>query len=509
MAITSFYFLCFVAALFLVYYLTPGKARWVVLLVASIGYFFTAGNAYLILYPAVTITIIYGAALYIDRVKEQKKKKIALSLVVVFCLLMLTTLKYCNFAVYTYNAVAMRLFPGSSLLKTVQILAPLGISFYTLALLGYLFDVYYEIAKPQRNFFKFALFGFYFPVMISGPILRYRDVEGELYNPKKFDYRQFTYGLQRMLWGLFKKLVIAERLAVIVNTVYGDIVTYSGFYIIIAAICFAFQLYTDFSGGMDIVIGLSEALGIKVAENFDRPFFSRSIQEFWRRWHITLGTWLKDYLFYPLLRTKWFTNLQASCKKKFGKKAGKKIATFLAMFVLWFAVGMWHGGAWKFIMGSGLIHWFYIVSGEALEPVWKKMKIWCHITDTARWFRIWQQLRTFLLVSASFVFFRADSFTEGLHIYRQLFAKFNPDIFVNGSLLTLGLDGIEMLIAVASLLILFGVSVLQGKKSVRDRLAAMPIVCRWIILYAALFGVILLGYYGPGYSTAEFIYRGF
>ena len=452
MAITSFYFLCFAAVLFAVYYLLPGKLQGPFLLLASIGYFLTAGSAYLILYPAVTITIIYGAALYIDRVKEQKKRKTVLSLVVVFCLLELTALKYCNFGIYTYNAIAMRLFPGSSLLKTVQAAAPLGISFYTLSLLGYLFDVYYEIGKPQKNFLKFALFGFYFPVIISGPILRYRDVEQELYAPHEFDYHKFTYGLQRMLWGFFKKLVIAERLAVVVNTIYGDTDTYRGFYIVIAAIGFAFQLYADFSGGMDIVIGLSEALGISLAENFDRPFFSKSIQEFWRRWHITLGAWLKDYLFYPLLRSKAFTKLQADCKKKFGKKWGKKLATFAAMFILWFAVGMWHGGAWKFIMGSGLIHWAYIVLGEAGEPLWKKLKAWCRVTDNTKWFALLQQIRTFLLVSASFVFFRASSFTDGLHSYRQMFADFNPEIFWNGSLLSLGLNGIELVITVVVLI---------------------------------------------------------
>ncbi len=509
MAITSFYFLCFAAVLFAVYYLLPGKLQGPFLLLASIGYFLTAGSAYLILYPAVTITIIYGAALYIDRVKEQKKRKTVLSLVVVFCLLELTALKYCNFGIYTYNAIAIRLFPGSSLLKTVQAAAPLGISFYTLSLLGYLFDVYYEIGKPQKNFLKFALFGFYFPVIISGPILRYRDVEQELYAPHKFDYHKFTYGLQRMLWGFFKKLVIAERLAVVVNTIYGDTDTYRGFYIAIAAIGFAFQLYADFSGGMDIVIGLSEALGIPLAENFDRPFFSKSIQEFWRRWHITLGAWLKDYLFYPLLRSKAFTKLQTDCKKKFGKKWGKKLATFAAMFILWFAVGMWHGGAWKFIMGSGLIHWAYIVLGEAGEPLWKKLKAWCRVTDNTKWFALWQQIRTFLLVSASFVFFRASSFTDGLHNYRQMFAAFNPQIFWNGSLLSLGLNGIELVITVIVLFVLLAVSMLQEKKSIRDRLSAMPIGIRWVLLYIALFSVIFLGYYGPGYNAAEFIYRGF
>ena len=179
------------------------------------------------------------------------------------------------------------------------------------------------------------------------------------------------------------------------------------------------------------------------------------------------------------------------------------------MFILWFAVGMWHGGAWKFIMGSGLIHWAYIVLGEAGEPLWKKLKAWCRVTDNTKWFAFWQQIRTFLLVSASFVFFRASSFTDGLHNYRQMFAAFNPEIFWNGSLFSLGLNSIEFLITVGSLLLLLAFSVLQGKKSIRDRLAAMPIGIRWILLYIALFGVIFLGYYGPGYNAAEFIYRGF
>lgn len=287
--------------------------------------------------------------------------------------------------------------------KTVQAAAPLGISFYTLSLLGYLFDVYYEIGKPQKNFLKFALFGFYFPVIISGPILRYRDVEQELYAPHKFDYHKFTYGLQRMLWGFFKKLVIAERLAVVVNTIYGDTDTYRGFYIAIAAIGFAFQLYADFSGGMDIVIGLSEALGIPLAENFDRPFFSKSIQEFWRRWHITLGAWLKDYLFYPLLRSKAFTKLQTDCKRSSGKMG--KEACHLCRHVYSLVCGRHvarrslevHHGFGSYSLG---IH----CAGRSGRAAVEKLKAWCRVTDNTKWFALWQQIRTFLLVSASFVF---------------------------------------------------------------------------------------------------------
>ncbi len=173
--------------------------------------------------------------------------------------------------------------------------------------------------------------------------------------------------------GLFKKLVISERMAVIVNTIYGDYVTYSGLYIAVGTVCFAFQLYTDFSGAMDIALGLSEALGIRMAENFETPFFARSISEYWRRWHITLGTWMKDYIFYPVLKSDLFVAIGDAARKKLGKKRGKKVPTYLGMAVLWFTVGMWHGGAWKYIIGSGLLHCFYIISGQMLEPAFKKL----------------------------------------------------------------------------------------------------------------------------------------
>lgn len=509
MSITSFAFLCCYALLLLLYYVIPKKAQWMLLLIASIGYFLTAGKPWLLIYPVAAIITVYCGALYIDRVKEQKKRKTALSLIVVFCLLLLVILKYCNFGIYTYNALALRLSFLSTCSFRMNLPVPLGISFYTLALLGYLFDVYYEIGRPQRNFFKFALFGMYFPVMLSGPIIRYRDVEERLYAPHKFDYVQVTYGFQRMLWGFFKKLVIAERMAVIVNTVYGNYTEYSGIYLFLATICFAFQLYADFSGGMDIVIGLSQTLGIQIAENFRTPYFSRSIQEFWRRWHITLGEWLKDYLFYPLLRTQKFASLQESLKKKCGKKKGKKYATLLAMFILWFAIGMWHGGSWKFIVGSGLLQWLYIAVGEIGEPLWAKMRSLCRIKEGNKAFAFWQQLRTFLLMCAGFVFFRAGSFTEGLRIYKNMFCVWNPQVLWNGSLFALGLDAVELVIGVFALLLLLAVSVLQQKKPVRERIAAKNIVIRWTIWYILLFMVILLGYYGPGYSVTEFIYQGF
>lgn len=248
--------------------------------------------------------------------------------------------KYLNFFVYTGRA-AGNIFGVDIPLKDISLVAPMGLSFYTLQVVGYLLDVSRGTCRAEKGLLRYALFASFFPQLVQGPINRYSDLAETLYTPKKFNYEQVTFGLQRMLWGLFKKLVIAERMSVIVGTIYGDFETYSGLYIVVGTVCFAFQLYTDFSGAMDIALGLSEALGIRMAENFDNPFFARSISEYWRRWHITLGTWMKDYVFYPLLKSNLFVSIGDRAKKRLGKKRGKKIPTYLGMVVLWFTVGFW------------------------------------------------------------------------------------------------------------------------------------------------------------------------
>jgi D-alanyl-lipoteichoic acid acyltransferase DltB (MBOAT superfamily) len=312
-----------------------------------------------------------------------------------------------------------------------------------------------------------------------------------------------------MLWGFFKKLVIAERLGMLVDTVYGQYTDYPGAYIWVATACYAFQLYTDFSGAMDIVLGMSESFGIILPENFDTPFFAKSISEYWRRWHITLGTWMKDYVFYPLLRSRFFTNLNQSWKKKFGKKKGKQYATFAGMFVLWFTVGIWHGGDWKYVIGSGLLHWCYIVLEELLAPPCAKAMERLHIDPKGKAVDFVRMVRTFFLVCIGDLFFRAESVGAAFSMLRLSVSTWNPSVLWNGSLFALGLDWMEFLIAVVSLCILWAVSLLHTKGSVRDRIAGKALTFRWMLWYALLFYVILLGCYGPGYSVSEFIYQGF
>lgn len=509
MGITSFYFLCFFAVILMIYYLIPKKCQWIFLLLCSIAYYFLTNNGILILYPVASAAVCYIGTRIMSVTEDAKKRRNALLFVILVNIGILVALKYINFGINTINGIAGIFGHSDHLVNGLSLLVPLGVSFYTFSVIGYVMDVYYGLAKPQQNFGKLALYGMYFPTIISGPILKYRECGEQFFEPHAFDYVKVTRGIQRMLWGLLKKLVISERLRVLVDTVYGQYDSYPGAFIWVATICYAFQLYTDFSGCMDIVIGMSESFGITLPENFQTPFFSKSVSEYWRRWHITLGVWMKDYVFYPVLRSKFFTNLNKSWKEKFGKKKGKQYTTFAAMFVLWFTVGVWHGGDWKFVIGSGLLHWFYIVMEELLEPPCAKVMDRLHINPKSKVVDGIRVLRTFLLVCIGDLFFRADSVGDALAMLKGAVTTWNPEILWNGALLNLGLDWIEMGIMIVSLLLLLLISTLQQKGSVRDRIAGLKLPIRWIIWYALLFYVILLGYYGPGFSAAEFIYQGF
>lgn len=511
MGITSFTFICFFAGILILYYLIPKKLQWGFLLLCSVAYYLLSGNGFLILYPVFSVTACYaGTRLLLNTPEEQTgRRRAILWLTIAANLGVLVVLKYVNFGIYTIDGIAKLFGSSEELIRSVDFMVPLGVSFYTFSLLGYVIDVYNGIANPQKNYAKLALYGMYFPVILSGPILKYREHGEQFFSPHPFCYEKVTRGLQRMLWGFFKKLVIAERLGTLVDTVYGQYGEYPGAYIWFATVCYAFQLYTDFSGGMDIVLGISESFGIDLPENFETPFFAKSISEYWRRWHITLGVWMKEYVFYPVLRTKAFTNLNKKWKEKFGKKKGKQYTTFAAMFILWFTVGVWHGGDWKYVIGSGLLHWCYIVLEELLAAPCARAMDRMHIRADGKCIAVVRVLRTFFLVCIGDLFFRAASVGDAFAMLAKAVAVWNPQILWNGALLNLGLEPEELLIALVSLLILWLVSCLQQKESVRERIGRKPLPVRWVIWYALLFYVILLGCYGPGYSASEFIYQGF
>lgn len=459
-----------------------------------------------------TIGCTYTTAAIIET--HRKKIKIT-KFFLIICILInagtLIVLKDSNFFMITGRCI-QRMSGHEANLQNVSLLAPLGISYYTLTLIAYVLDVYWGTVQTENNPLKFMLFVGYFSLLTSGPIIRAGESKNNILEGHRFSYERFCFGVQRILWGLFKKLVISERIAIFVNSVYEDFTIYTGLYIWIAVFAFAIQLYTDFSGCIDIVLGVSELFGIYLPENFDLPFVSTSLSEFWRRWHITLGGWLRDYILYPILRTSLWKKMGDKAKKKFGKKFGKKIPVWCGMLISWFLIGFWHGGAWNYILGVGLFFGSIIILGEMLDPVFKKLiSRFCINTECFSW-KFYQIVRTFILFSFGLSFFRAyNGVREGIELWKAAVSVWNPWILFDGSLNKLGLDAKDWGVVIISVLVLIVSGVLRYnlKRSVREWLAEQNLVFRWGILYVLLFGVIIFGLYGSEYDATVFIYQQF
>ena len=329
MAFFSWQFVLFLTVSLIVYYIVPGRFQWMVLLASSAWYYIVGGGARACIYVLVTVVTTFAGAVIIDNMQKQtdeklkskgensaklsreekkqvkaagqKRKKQVLVIVLLINFGILIVLKYGNFLTSNMNGLLNR-FHTPGRLPEVSFLIPLGLSFYTFQTMGYLIDVYRGKYRAERNILHMALFTTYFPSVLQGPINRFDDLGTQLYIPHKFDDLQFREGLLRMLWGIFKKMVIAERAIIIVNEIFGnfDKNRYTGFTMIVGILLYGVQLYADFAGGMDIVFGASQMFGIQLKENFRQPYMAKSISEFWQRWHISLGNWMKDYVFYPI-----------------------------------------------------------------------------------------------------------------------------------------------------------------------------------------------------------------
>ncbi len=511
MSITSFQFLIFFLLSIAIYYAIPKRFQWCALLIFSACFFVLSSTLYTGIYLVISIVTTTICAVKIGKSKEansNKSAKIFLFLGIVLNIGILAVLKYSNFLIVNFNIIS--LITGNDIrFGKTSFLSPMGISFYSMIIVGYLLDCYWGISDIQKNFFKTALFIGYYPQLTSGPVTRYNDVNKQLYESHSFDWKSVTFGMQRMLWGVFKKLVISAKIGVLVDTIYADTLTYDGLYIWFAALAFMLQLYTDFSGCMDIIIGASQCYGIILPENFRTPFFSRSVQEYWQRWHITLGSWLKDYILYPILRSGAWRNLNKWTKNHFGKKAAKQLPSYLGMLCVWLLIGLWHGGSWKYIIGMGIWFWLCIVLAQVLDPLFKKIIRYMKINTVSFSWHLFQSLRVFVLVSIGNMFFRLNSLREAVTTIKIGFSHWNPEIFFDGSLYKLGLSEKDFRLTLFCLLILLFVSVLQEKESIRERLAKQNLVFRWIVLFVLIFSIVLFGMYGPGYDAQSFIYEGF
>lgn len=501
MSLVSNTFLIFVAASVLVYYVLPKRLQWFVLLCFSYGYYLAGGIRYVVFLLFSTL-VTYVAGLGIQSAKKnQKSGKGILILGLLLNFGMLGVIKYTNFAVENLNA----LFHLN--LRGMELLLPLGISFYTFQSSGYLLDVYWKRCEAERNPLKYALFVSFYPQILQGPIGRYSRLAQQLYVPHKFRGENLVRGFQRILWGFFKKMVLADWAAVFVDAIFDNPTQYSGL-AIFGVLFYTIQLYADFSGGMDVVIGIASMFDITLDENFKRPFFATSLTDFWHRWHITLGTWMKDYVFYPISLSKWMGAVGKGAKKALGKKVGRTIPICIANLIVFFVVGVWHGAAWKFIvygMYNGIIIAF---SGLMAEP-YRKCRKALHITGKEGWYRVFAIVRTFLLVNISWFFDRADTVGQAVTMMRQAVTEFAP-----AQLLTIpaGREGLAftpyaLLILAVGCVVLFTVSVLQERgMELRKSIARLPLPVTCIIYFCLLLSI---GFFGSTAAAKGFIYAQF
>lgn len=530
MLYTTYGFILFFVILVVVYYLIPKKLQWMLLLLASYLFYSFAGVQYIAYILATTVsTYLFSYRIsklqtaQSDYIKEHKeeltrderkaykasmksKQRFWLVLCLVFNFGILAVLKYTNFAISNINSI-FNLVNSDTQLNYIGVALPLGISFYTFQTMGYIIDVYREKYPYEKNVFKLALFISFFPQLIQGPISRFNDLKETLFAQHSYVAENISFGLQRILWGFFKKLVIADRLLVGVNTIIQGPDEYQGVYVLAGMFFYAITLYADFTGGIDITIGVAEVLGIRVEENFIRPYFSKSITEYWRRWHITLGTWFKEYLFYPISVSKSMLELSKKSRKRFGDQLGKRIPVYISTIVVWFITGIWHGAAWNFIVW-GLLNCLVILVSQECTPLYEKFHNRFNLANSF-WYRLFQVARTFWLMSFLRTLDCYRNVRTTFRMYGTIITKMNFGEIIEGGLLKLGLTLSDFIVVFVGVAILLIVSLIQRKGPIRKRLAAKPLGLRYALYILLFLAIVVFGAYGVGYDSGQFIYSQF
>lgn len=463
MSVISLWFLIFSAAVIAAYFALPKILKPWVLLVFSAVFYGCFGFANFIAIGA-SILSVYLGGLWIARTGS----KSALGVTIGFNLACLILVRV----------------PATSLI------VPLGISFYTLQAISYLVDVSRRTIPAERNPARLALYLMFFPTIMQGPISRYGQLAPQLWTPHRFDYDALKSGLMLALWGFFKKMVIADRAAMLVNGVFGADSTAEGFVVLLGVLAYSLQIYADFSGCVDISRGIAQALGINLIQNFNHPYLATSIKDFWHRWHISLSSWLKDYIYIPL-----------------GGNRHGAFRKYLNILIVFAVSGLWHGTGVNFFIW-GLLHGVYQVA-DGLTAKWRtKIVAMAKVDQTTFSFRLAQRLWTFALVAFAWIFFRAPTFSDACSVLRRLM-HFNPWVLTDGSYLTFGLDAKDFDVLILSTSVLLVVSLMQERFSVRAALSRQGLWLRWTIYLLGIFGTLIFGVYGPGCDAAQFIYMQF
>ena len=528
MAYTSLtYLLLFLGITFVIYHVVPLKRRWIVILIANLVFYLLSAR-YLVIFLFLSALSVYFGALGLEKYnlsyKEKKKglerderkalkalvdkkKKRLLTLVVLFNLSFIAVLKYGNFFGGLFNDL-FKVLHVPAAIPFLHFLVPLGISFYTLQAISYMIDVNRGKYNADHHFGRVFNYLIFFPTVTEGPIARYDQVAASIHEGHPFNYQAFTYGLQLIMWGLFKKFVIADRANLFVRHIFMPHSHYTGFMVLLGILFYTIQLYCDFSGGIEIVSGSAEMFGIYLPENFKQPFFSHTINEFWRKWHITLGAWLKDYVFFSVSLSKPFQSISKFMKAHFNQYFGRTLPVICALFCVWTLMGLWHGASMKYVV-YGLYYYILMVIGMILEPFFIKVCGLMRINRESGWFKAFQMIRTFIVINIGMLIFRADTLSQAAHLLKSVFINFH---LTHNHLLAkkIGFNAQELAVLLIGIAVVLIVEIIKEKGySIRDVLAKQNLVIRWTCLLCLFVAVLVFGAYGRGYDSISFLYGAF
>ena len=516
MSILSFSYFFLVLILLVLYYIFPLKIRWIILLFGSVVFYFLS-SGWLIVYLFLSTIIIYFLGLMLDKEKNQdnkeftslseedkkllkekskkKQKKIILVGILLLILFIVVT-KYVLFLVENINWFFNLLHIKN--ISISNVLIPLGISYYTLEAISYLVDIYRGKIRAEKNFGKVLLYLIYFPKIIEGPITRFKEFSDQSFNGACLKWNNIIVGMDYIIYGLFKKMVIADRAGIFVNHVFDG--NFGGVTVFLAMILYTVQIYAEFSGCIDIVRGVSQLFGIVLPTNFKRPMFSKSVQEFWQRWHITLGSWIREYVFFPISLSKMNQKVCKYCKEKWSLYWYKFISVAFPLLFVWLVNGLWHGASYKYIV-YGMYYYVIMMIGVLFNAMTskfvKKLNINKKVLD------MWGIFRTCFLVVVGMTLFRASSIQDFGNILISVFKTSN-------GVLGYGLEVIDFIILLGGCFIIFIVSILEEKNIVvlEDGFTNKPFK-RGLVYALFLIIIILFGIYGSGYDASSFIYGAF
>ena len=519
MSIFSFGFAFFLLILGCLYFILPKRIQWIVLLSGNLFFYAVSGYRNLIYIIGCTF-ITWTAALLIDQIngslspglpKEERdrlrkassrKKQAITGIALTLTLGIWIVLKYGRFILDSIQALFPHWIPTKPF-STFSPLVPLGMSFFTFDAIGYMLDVSRGKYHAEKNFFRCLTFVSYFPHIIQGPFSRFDALGKTLFSEHCFSYDRLCQGASRILWGFFKKLLIADKLAVSVGEIFTNYESYYGIHIPAVMVFYGIQIYADFSGYMDIVAGISRVLGITLEENFRQPYFSKSVDEFWRRWHITLGAWFRDYLFFPISRS----DRARAIRSKYKPGAGKIFVSFIAMFWVWSASGLWHGAAWTFLIW-GWLNMAIMFFSQIADPWYEKVRNLCHISMKSDIWNFIRRIRTFLLVCFLFFITRAETLDQAKKMLKHIFHGFNRKLIFRPLELLPKMRIQDFFVVLTGVIMLIIVDILcdQGKwENVKNK---TPFPIRNLIYVLMIFAIILFAGSG-GNIAANFIYANF